>query len=118
MDKNLQRFREVFFEEAREHLETMESGLLGLEAGGDADAETLNCIFRAAHTIKGGSGMFGLGDTAGFTHSLENLLDQVRGGRISVTPPLVDTLLRSCDVLRGLMSAAQHGGELPAAMTW
>ena len=116
MDKNLQQFRDVFFEEAREHLETMENGLLGLEAGGDADAATLNRIFRAAHTIKGGSGMFGLSETARFTHSLENLLDRVRGGRISVTPGLVDVLLRSCDVLRGLMSAVQQGGGAPVEM--
>jgi two-component system, chemotaxis family, sensor kinase CheA len=116
MDKHLQQFREVFFEEAREHLETLESGLLSLEAGGDADAETLNSIFRSAHTIKGGSGMFGLDDTARFTHSLENLLDQVRAGKISVTRPLVDILLRSCDVLRGLLNAAQQGGGLPASM--
>ena len=116
MDKNLQQFRDVFFEEAREHLETMESGLLGLEAGGEADAETLNGIFRSAHTIKGGSGMFGLDDIARFTHSLENLLDQVRGGKISMTPPLIDILLRSCDVLRGLLNAAQQGAGLPANM--
>ncbi len=114
MDKNLQQFRDVFFEEAREHLETMESGLLGLEAGGEADSDTLNRIFRSAHTIKGGSGMFGLDDIARFTHSLENLLDQVRGGKISMTPPLVDILLRSCDVLRGLLSSGQQGTALPA----
>ena len=114
MDKNLQQFRDVFFEEAREHLETMESGLLGLEAGGEADSDTLNRIFRSAHTIKGGSGMFGLDDIARFTHSLENLLDQVRAGKISMTPPLVDILLRSCDVLRGLLSAGQQGTALPA----
>jgi two-component system, chemotaxis family, sensor kinase CheA len=113
MDKNLQQFRDVFFEEAREHLETMESGLLGLEAGGEADSDTLNRIFRSAHTIKGGSGMFGLDEIARFTHSLENLLDQVRGGKISMTPPLVDILLRSCDVLRGLLSAGQQGTGLP-----
>ncbi len=116
MDKNLQRFREVFLEEAREHLDTMESGLLGLEAGGQADPELLNRIFRSAHTIKGGSGMFGLEDTARFTHSLENLLDQVRGGKIAPTPPLVDVLLRSCDVLKALLAAAHHGGGAPAEM--
>ena len=116
MDKNLQRFREVFFEEAREHLESMETVLLGLEGGGTADAETLNGIFRSAHTIKGGSGMFGLDDTARFTHSLENLLDQVRAGKVLLTAPLIDVLLRSCDVLRCLLQAAQQGEDPPAAM--
>ena len=117
MPKNLQRFREVFFEEAREHLEAMESGLLGLEAGGAADAETLNRIFRAAHTIKGGSGMFGLEETARFTHSLENLLDQVREGKVVAAPPLVGVLLRACDVVRGLLKAAQQGGAGPEMET-
>ena len=117
MDKNLQRFREVFFEEAREHLEAMESGLLGLEAGGAADAESLNRIFRSAHTIKGGSGMFGLEETARFTHSLENLLDQVREGKVAAAPPLVSVLLRACDVVRGLLQAAQQGGADPEMET-
>jgi two-component system chemotaxis sensor kinase CheA len=113
MDNSLEQIREVFFEEAREHLESMEACLLELEAGGAADAEILNRIFRAAHTIKGGSGMFGMEEIAHFTHGLENLLDQMRGGKVAMTPALVDVLLRSCDVLKGLLAAAQRGSMPP-----
>jgi two-component system chemotaxis sensor kinase CheA len=117
MEKNLQRFREVFLEEAQEHLEIMESSLLGIEAGGSADSAILNQIFRSAHTIKGGSGMFGLDQMARFTHSLENLLDQMRAGKIEPTRPLIDTLLRSCDVLKALLAfARQDDATVPQEM--
>lgn len=65
MKIDLARFRETFFEEAAEHVATLEQGLLGLERP-DADPDLLNSIFRAAHSIKGGSGTFGLEQVASF----------------------------------------------------
>jgi HPt (histidine-containing phosphotransfer) domain-containing protein len=63
----------------------MEAALLQLDAHG-ADAETINTVFRAAHSIKGGAGMFGFSDIASFTHTLETLLDELRSGRMRLTP--------------------------------
>src|SRR5688572_4176705 len=85
----------------------MENALLKLSAG-DADAELVNTIFRVAHSIKGGSATFGFSDVAGFTHTLETLLDQMRGGKRRVDASLVDNLLRSCDLMREMLGATQQ----------
>src|SRR5262249_34463973 len=66
-----------------------------------------NTIFRVAHSIKGGSATFGFTDVAGFTHVLETLLDQLRSGKRRVDSGLVDTLLRSCDLMREMLGATQ-----------
>lgn len=114
MQIDMKRFHGAFFDEAAEHLAAMEAALLGLEKTPD-DGELLNQIFRAAHSVKGASGTFGFTDVAHFTHSLEGLLDRMRGGQILPTPKLVELLLQSSDVLSGLVSAAKDGGPLPAA---
>ena len=98
MSINLEQFHQTFFEESFEGLDSMESGLLNLQAGG-MDADTINTIFRAAHTIKGGSGTFGFNDVAKFTHVLETLLNEMRDGRRAVTPDAINLLLLSVDVL-------------------
>ena len=77
MQVDLNRFRETFFQESAKHLAEMEAGLLRLDQG-CFDPELLNSIFRAAHSIKGSSGMFGLDDIARFTHALESLLDRLQ----------------------------------------
>jgi two-component system chemotaxis sensor kinase CheA len=74
MSIDLSQFYEVFIEESFEGLEAMEAELLNLEPG-DVDSEIINTIFRAAHSIKGGSGTFGFMAIADFTHVLETLLD-------------------------------------------
>ena len=99
MSINLEQFHQTFFEESFEGLDSMESGLLNLQAGG-MDADTINTIFRAAHSIKGGSGTFGFSEVAKFTHVLETLLNEMRDGRRAVTPDAVNLLLQSVDVLR------------------
>lgn len=104
-------FHQVFFEESFEGLEVMESGLLGMDPGA-VDAEEINAIFRAAHSIKGGSGTFGFTDIAAFTHILETLLDQMRDRRRQVTSETLEVLLRSVDVLREMLTATSRGGEL------
>lgn len=93
----------------------MEAALLSMENGDDSDPETINTIFRAAHSIKGGSATFGFAEIAGVTHLLETLLDQMRAGEREVTPPAVDLLLQSVDVLRSMMDTAQNGGDYDQA---
>ncbi|NOT58351.1 MAG: chemotaxis protein CheA [Deltaproteobacteria bacterium] len=107
-------FRDLFFEEAAEHIETMEGALLRLEGHAD-DPELLHRIFRGAHSIKGGSGMLGFGDLGRFTHLLESLLDRMRAGTVVVTPELIDLLLRATDALKALLAAAK--ADLPVSIT-
>lgn len=111
---DLSRFHQTFFDESLEGLDTMESALLRLDVG-SADAETINTIFRAAHSIKGGAGTFGFSAVAAFTHHVETLLDRVRSGQRQVTQSDVDLLLRSVDVMRSMLKAASSGDELDAA---
>ncbi len=108
MPIDMKQFQGVFFAESREGLDAMESGLLSLESAGN-DPDTINTIFRAAHSIKGGAATFGFSAITGTTHLLETLLDQVRGGKRSVTPELSDALLASVDILRELLVAAETG---------
>src|SRR5579884_1021801 len=114
MQIDMNRFRETFFQESAEHLAEMEAGLLRLDEG-SFDPELLNAIFRAAHSINGASGMFGMEDISRFTHALESLLDRVRAGDIQISRRLTDLLLRSTDLLRELLAAAAANLPAPAA---
>ena len=99
----------VFSVEAREQLEAMESGLMLLEQG-DRDPETINAVFRAAHTIKGGAGVVEIHSVEKFTHVLENVLDRLRNGEIEVSGEMISALLLGCDhigVLLDLVAAGQ-----------
>lgn len=106
MSIDMAQFHQIFFEESFEGLDIMESGLLNLDMG-DVDAETINTIFRAAHSIKGGSGTFGFSAVSDFTHAMETLLDEMRDGRRKVSQPAVDVLLGSVDCLREMLTAIQ-----------
>jgi two-component system chemotaxis sensor kinase CheA len=105
---DLTRFHRAFFEESFEGLDAMEAALLALDPG-QIEAETINGIFRAAHSIKGGAGTFGFEAIAGFTHLLETLLDEMRAGKRAITPVEIDLLLRAADGLRELLSSARDG---------
>jgi two-component system chemotaxis sensor kinase CheA len=105
LDLEMEEIIKVFFEESFECLDAMESGLLTLDAA--ADRETINTIFRAAHSIKGGAGTFGFMEIAEFTHSVETLLDEMRNGVRAVTPDAVQVLLQSVDVIREMTQSAQ-----------
>lgn len=110
---DISQFLVTFYEESFEGLDTMESELLGLNPGA-ADSESINTIFRAAHSIKGGSGTFGLTSVAEFTHVLETLLDEMRDGRRQVTQAALDLMLGSVDVLRGMLTSLRDGSDLDA----
>ncbi|WP_366523808.1 chemotaxis protein CheW [Nevskia ramosa] len=114
MSIDLERFHKSFFEESFEGLDVMEQALLALNISA-ADAETINTIFRAAHSIKGGAATFGFASVADYTHGVETLLDQMRSGKRQVTKADVDLLLRVVDVLRGLLGAARDGTAFDAA---
>lgn len=108
MSIDMSQFYQVFFDEAAEHLASMESLLLAFDPAAP-DADQLNAIFRAAHSIKGGSGTFGFTDMADVTHILETLLDRIRKKEIAITRGMVDAFLQAGDVLRGLLDAHQNG---------
>ena len=107
MGIDLAQFHEAFFEESFEALESMEAALLKLDVGAP-DPEVINTVFRVAHSIKGGAGMFNFADIASFTHTLETLLDGMRAGRTRPTPGVMDLLLKSVDVMREMLRAAQR----------
>lgn len=113
MSIDMAQFHQVFFEESFEGIEIMETGLMDLEPGG-ADSEVINSIFRAAHSIKGGSGTFGFKAIADFTHVMETLLDEMRDGKRDVTENNSDILLKSVDCLREMLEAAQDGDDADA----
>ena len=110
MSLDLARFHKTFFEESFENLETMEQALLRLDVTA-FDAEVINTIFRAAHSIKGGAATFGFSAVASFTHHAETLLDLMRSGSRALAQPDIELLLRAGDTMRGLLTAARDGGD-------
>jgi two-component system chemotaxis sensor kinase CheA len=98
----------IFFEEAREQIDALDQGLVQLEHTPD-DRELIQGIFRAAHTLKGSSGAMGLRVMANLTHAMEDVLDQVREGRLAVTADIMDQLLHGLDLLRSLEQALEAG---------
>jgi two-component system chemotaxis sensor kinase CheA len=98
----------TFLDEADEHLAALESGLLRVSDGAP-DLDLLNAVFRAAHSIKGGSGVFGFDAITRLTHALEQLLDRLRKGQLPPTRDRIDLLLRAVDGLAGLLAAARAG---------
>ena len=84
MSIDMAQFHRAFFEESFEGLDVMEQGLLRMEPG-TVDADVIDVVFRAAHSIKGGSGTFGFLSVADFTHMVETLLEEMREGRRRVT---------------------------------
>ncbi len=115
MSLNLDQALQTFIAEARPLLEEMEDCLLRLEAE-PGDADTLGAIFRAAHTIKGSAGLFGLDPIVSFTHIVEDVLDRLRNAEINVEGDLVAVLLESGDHILELVNVvADQGGQLDAA---
>lgn len=102
--------QEAFVVESRELLQMMEDNLLLLEDSG-GDPEIINAIFRAAHTIKGGAGVIECKFIVEFTHVLENVLDEMRGGTIKPSPDLIEVLLACSDHLGVLMACVEKECE-------
>jgi len=107
MSIDISQFHDVFFEESFEGLDAMEAGLLDLNVGA-VDLETINTIFRATHSIKGGAGTFGFILVSEFTHVMEAILDEMRNGEREVSTLSINLLLESVDVLREMLTAVQQ----------
>ena len=111
---NLDGALQTFFAEAEDLLNSMEAALLRMDEG-DTDMETINEIFRAAHTIKGSAGLFGLDDIVKFTHIVENVLDRARDEKIVISSDLLSIFLPCRDHIAVLVENARHEQENDAA---
>ncbi|QCI98771.1 chemotaxis protein CheA [Agrobacterium larrymoorei] len=114
MDMN--EIKEIFFQECEEQLAELESGLLKLNDG-DRDPETVNAVFRAVHSIKGGAGAFGLDELVAFAHVFETTLDCVRSNKLEPDQDVLKVMLKSADVLADLTNAARDGGSVEESRT-
>jgi two-component system chemotaxis sensor kinase CheA len=104
---DLAKFAKAFYEEAQEHLSAMESLLVAADPG--SDDESLNALFRAAHSVKGGAAAFGHVELTNFTHQLETLLDRIRKREAELTVALVTQLLWAVDMMRAHVAALDRG---------
>ena len=104
--------RASFFVECEDLLESLQDALNVMDAG-DADAETVNVVFRAVHSIKGGAGAFGLDALVGFAHRFETVLDELRSGRISADGEAVRLFFQAADLLQDHVRAARDDGAPP-----
>jgi two-component system chemotaxis sensor kinase CheA len=110
----LEAIKVTFFQECEELLADLEGGLLAMQEG-SGDLETVNAVFRAVHSIKGGAGAFGLEPLVRFAHVFETLLDAVRSGAVPSTIELAAVLLRASDILADHVSAARGLGDVDMA---
>ncbi|MDR6853484.1 two-component system chemotaxis sensor kinase CheA [Sphingomonas sp. BE123] len=112
MSDDMDDIQAIFFEECAEGLAAAEQGLSAMQAG-DVSAGTIAAVFRAVHSIKGGAGAFGHVALTAFAHKFENLLDEVRAGRIAPTPATVGVMLSALDILSDHVGASQGTVPLP-----
>jgi two-component system chemotaxis sensor kinase CheA len=103
MSIDMEQFKSTFIEESLEGLQTMESVLLEMHPG-ETESDAIDNIFRAAHSIKGGSATFGFDDIANFTHVVETLLDEIRNGQREVTQESIRLFLSSVDCIRDMLT--------------
>lgn len=115
MSDALAQLRQTFFEECEEQLAELESGLLQMQDGA-TDKETVNAVFRAVHSVKGGAGAFKLNTLVQFAHIFETALDEIRSDKLDASPPLMKAMLRASDVLADLVAAARSGDEVDEAV--
>jgi two-component system, chemotaxis family, sensor kinase CheA len=108
---DLRRFNQVFFEECAEHLAEMEQILISL-SDQQPDNEQLNAIFRAAHSIKGGAGIFGFDDMTIVTHVMESLLDRLRKNEMAFSTAMIDLFLEAGDAISMQLAGHREGTEV------
>jgi len=111
MALDMEQLRKMFYEECRENLEVLEDVLLNLDPSHVED-ESINTIFRAAHSIKGGAGTFNLLDISEFTHNVEAYLDLVRNNERTLTAETIDLLLKSGDCIHSMLEGHEQGSEV------
>lgn len=106
----MEEIKQTFFVECEDLLEVLEAGLISISENSH-DADTVDGVFRAVHSIKGGAGAFALDTLVTFAHAFENALDLLRSGNLPTDPETVGVLLRSGDILSDLVSAARDGAD-------
>ena len=104
-----------FVTESREHLDAIEPDLLGMEESSDVSSETINRVFRAIHSIKGGAGFLAYDSLKHLSHNMENVLMKVRDGELAIDPAITDVLLRGVDKLRAMVDDIQGSESVPCA---
>lgn len=114
MSMDISDFYQTFFDEADELLADMEQHLLVLQPEAP-DAEQLNAIFRAAHSIKGGAGTFGFSVLQETTHLMENLLDEARRGEMQLNTDIINLFLETKDIMQEQLDAYKQSQEPDAA---
>jgi two-component system chemotaxis sensor kinase CheA len=107
---DLNQYLDIFLEESKEHLQTINNQLLELEKN-PANIEIVNEIFRSAHTLKGMSATMGYEDLASLTHQMENVLDLIRNNKLTVTANLLDIVFRSVEYLEEMVISISEGGN-------
>ena len=120
---SFEQLKQTFFDECGDLLQQIETSLTEIREGSSTD-DTINAVFRAVHSIKGGAGIFGFETLVKFAHVFETVMDAIRSGRLAITPDNIDTLLAAGDVLADLVNmsrsdegpAADYGSECRAAL--
>ena len=110
---SLDQLKQTFFDECTELLQQTEAGLTDIREGHSTE-DTVNAVFRAVHSVKGGAGIFGFDALVGFAHVFETTLDAVRRGSLPASPANVDLLLTASDVLSDLVQMSQSGQPIAA----
>ncbi len=95
---DISQYLEIFIDESNEHLQNLNTQILNLESDPE-NIDTINEIFRAAHSLKGMAGTMGYKRMQTLTHDMENVFSEVRNGNIKVTPNMVDILFQCLDAL-------------------
>lgn len=108
LDPNNEELLKDFFAEAEQQVEQLESNILVIE-NDPTNHEAIDEIFRAAHTLKGGSATVEMMELSHFTHTVEDVLDEIRSDRLKVDEDVVDLLLNSIDVIKAMLEARQNG---------
>ena len=108
LDINNEELLKDFFTEAEQQVENLESNILVIE-NDPTNHEAIDEIFRAAHTLKGGSATVEMTELSTFTHAVEDVLDEIRSDRVQVTEPVVDVLLSSIDTKKAMLETRANG---------
>ena len=108
LDINNEELLKDFFSEAEQQVEQLESNILVIEQD-PTNKEAIDEIFRAAHTLKGGSATVEMSELSGFTHAVEDLLDAIRSNKVTVTEDTIDLLLHALDIIKDMLAARSNG---------
>lgn len=113
---DLNQYLEIFIEESLEHLQELNKSLLNLEEN-PSDIKTFNEIFRVAHTLKGMAGTMGFTGMTNLTHQMENVLDAIRNGKVTVDSDMIDTLFECLDYLSNSINIISGTGQESSSST-